>query len=420
MRNHRHLKHRGTCICLLLFLLLIFLFGCSPSAKKNKEIVADLQEKLFSPDDVNVRITDYEIIKRQTDTNSKTDVIYINITSESNLILWNRSYVMTYGLYNEGWILDEVNGYDESNWVFQPVQGVSEDIINGYIDTYKEENMFDSIEVVDRVTTLKENWGDDFVVFQAAKEHLYATKILKYSQTWVFDENTCDFYVMSEPSQIDRTILLKEDIVGAEWNNFPRYYNTQSLFADQFDVKVESLSIDSGLELKFTKKDVWGAFWDRLDSPPEVSTTIWCPYFTYFSYEGTEEVGVSLLYLMGELYSPWEHDDNDFDTDDYFIFDFNIPGNAKIKSIPANKREHSVIKTAVTGRTMQESAREYVISRMKSDGIVSYNPENPICGLWEGYRSNGDYGEEGIVYICQDGTFFYIRFYSIRSPILRN
>lgn len=75
MRNNQYLRLKDIWGGLFLFIMLISLCGCSPSAKKDKEIVADLQERLFSPDDVNVRVTDYEIIKRQTDTNSKTDII---------------------------------------------------------------------------------------------------------------------------------------------------------------------------------------------------------------------------------------------------------------------------------------------------------------------------------------------------------
>lgn len=184
-----------------------------------------------------------------------------------------------------------------------------------------------------------------------------------------------------------------------------RYYGTQNIFGDQFDVKAESLSEDFGLKFSITKKDIWTAFWDRLDGPPEVSATIVGQYFTYFSYEGTEVVGIPLWRLKGELYNPWDYDEDDFDTDDFFIFDLDIPGKAKIQSIPENKRENPVVKTAVTGRTIQESSMEYVISRMKSEGAVAYNPDKPICGAWKSYSSNNDY-EEWIIYICQDGTFF--------------
>lgn len=409
MNNNQHFRcrHIGG---LLLFLLLISLCGCSPSAKSEKEIIVDLQESLSSSDNTDVKVIDYSIIKRQTDAKNKTDTIYINTTTEDDLVLWKCSYVMTYGLYNEGWVLDEIVGYDEASWTFQPLQGVSDDVIQGYIDIYREDNMFDSIEVIDRITTLQENLGNDFVAFQAVKEHLYATEILEFSQTWYFDEYTCSFYVTGSPLQTDRTIILKENIVGAMWSGLARYYGTQNLFADQFDIYAESLSADVGLTLNIVKKDVWGAYWDRLDAPPENLATIVCPELTYFN--DSEEVGIALFNLADMLYSPG--DDDNFDEDDYFIFDLNNPGKGKIQSIYGNQRDAAITKNVLSGKTRRDTAIEYVTSAAKTAGVTAYNPNNPICGVWISEQEDYD----GIICIYPEGTIceYPIKIFSGYDP----
>lgn len=94
----------------------MLLSGCSKSGKSEKEIVQDLQINSFFQDGMDVEITQYNVIKRQTDVDNKSDVVYINVDAENKDFRWNRSYVMTYGLYNEGWILDDITEYNFTEW----------------------------------------------------------------------------------------------------------------------------------------------------------------------------------------------------------------------------------------------------------------------------------------------------------------
>ena len=253
MDTKRILTGRHILLLLLVFGSLLLMSGCEKSGKSEKELAADLQGDPFFLCNQDIIITDYNIIKRQTDVQGKTDIVYINVRAENDYISWDRSYVMTYGLYNEGWILDDVAAYDESNWKVQLLQGVDEVAVQDYMDSYKKGNAFDLVELINKATTLEENWGEDRITFRATREHLYGTEILDFEQTWYFDKNSCVFSVMGEPERVNRSIILNDAIVGAEWNGLVRYHESYSVYQDQFDIKVVAM-YDNKLVLDITKK----------------------------------------------------------------------------------------------------------------------------------------------------------------------
>lgn len=131
MQKHQHLSHRDICKGLLLFILLISLCGCSPSAKSEQEIVADLQK---SPAFISeaVRIDSCEIIKRQTDPDNKCDLVYLTAYVNEDELKCALSYVMQYALYNDGWILENVSRYDDGPWSIGglPIDRISSDAIS--------------------------------------------------------------------------------------------------------------------------------------------------------------------------------------------------------------------------------------------------------------------------------------------------
>lgn len=104
-------------LCVSLTLTLILLCGCSKSGKSEKEIIKDLQANpVFIATDI--EISDYDIIKRQTDTENKTDVIYITVHTNAPELTSSLTYELKYELYNEGWILESVMRYYDGPWEF--------------------------------------------------------------------------------------------------------------------------------------------------------------------------------------------------------------------------------------------------------------------------------------------------------------
>lgn len=116
----QHVQCKYLFSLLIALVSLVFLSGCS-GAKSEKEIVADLQarEEFISN---TVKISDYEIIKRQTDSNNKTDLVYITVHTDDPGLTSSLTYELKYELYNEGWILESVMRYYDGPWEFSGLQ----------------------------------------------------------------------------------------------------------------------------------------------------------------------------------------------------------------------------------------------------------------------------------------------------------
>lgn len=143
----RYKKHALAGIFLIL--VIMFLSGCSKSGKAEKEILKDLQaHPAFIS--ANVEIRDYEIIKRQTDVNNKTDLVYITVHTNSSELTCSLSYKLEYKLYNEGWLLESVNRTD-GPW---EISGLKEEQlvsdIKGYDYYFSDWGVYvQDIEIVD-------------------------------------------------------------------------------------------------------------------------------------------------------------------------------------------------------------------------------------------------------------------------------
>ncbi|NBI11347.1 hypothetical protein D1641_15230 [Colidextribacter sp. OB.20] len=104
-------------LCVFWVLILMSLSGCSKSGKSEKEIINDLQaDPVFISADV--EISDYKIIKRQTDVENKTDFVYITVHTNAPELTSSLTYELKYELYNEGWILESVMRYYDGPWEF--------------------------------------------------------------------------------------------------------------------------------------------------------------------------------------------------------------------------------------------------------------------------------------------------------------
>lgn len=116
MKNKKH-------IILFMFALLslcLVMAGCSSnSGKSEKAIQEDLIEWQIPSEAFSTgfqQITDFEILKRQTDPDNKTDLVYVTVTADSETGTFVRSYKLTYSLYNDGWILDDYEDYSEGKY----------------------------------------------------------------------------------------------------------------------------------------------------------------------------------------------------------------------------------------------------------------------------------------------------------------
>lgn len=123
----------------ILFLLCaamcLLLTGCGEKTADEAQLKNDLYSSdIFSKyANLNMTITDLEIIKRQTTEADKTDAVWVKVDAASDAIEGTLYFEMDYSLYNDGWLLDSVRDDSTDLWHFTPLSGVSDEMIQQYI-----------------------------------------------------------------------------------------------------------------------------------------------------------------------------------------------------------------------------------------------------------------------------------------------
>lgn len=134
------MKRRIIALCMALCCALL-LFGCSAAktVKSEQEIMADLQEKGIPEDNETAVITDLEIIKRQTNAEDKQDLVYVTIQAEAETAKYVRSYQVEYGLYDDGWVLDDVSRFEDGENKIIPLTEPSSAELDQYFQNVNDE-----------------------------------------------------------------------------------------------------------------------------------------------------------------------------------------------------------------------------------------------------------------------------------------
>ena len=126
---------------LILMLLIITLTACTKDkTKTEKEILEDIKtnDDYFST--YNLNIDSFEVTKRQTNQESKSDYVWCDVTASNDDFTYNAQYEVTYGLYNDGWLLDSCyNDYFDYSANWYP----SEEDAKEYFDEINSDLIFD-------------------------------------------------------------------------------------------------------------------------------------------------------------------------------------------------------------------------------------------------------------------------------------
>ena len=179
--------------------------GCGQKVKGENELKEDLLNCSTFYMNEEAEITDFSLIKRQTDEKNKTDIVYIELEVTDLLTISTRGYKMNYSLYNDGWHLDNVEPYyaDDVTWKVIPLVGPDEEMVNqSLIQTFSEKNFWDysiyeksnilqpgtySSEIVDKKIDLEN--GDASYTFEIEKIYVYARFKQKVKITLEFNED---------------------------------------------------------------------------------------------------------------------------------------------------------------------------------------------------------------------------------------
>ena len=153
------------------------------------QLKTDLAEFVAIFSDHSLEINDMEVVKRQTTVEDKTDVVFVSGTAVNEIAQHNFYYKMTYILYNDGWILDEVEKDDKNKCFSQPLKGPDEqqiyyDVESYYSDEYSSYD--DSYSFHYQIEESYDDFSDGAYVFSVTSVQEYEAGKYITSDNWMY------------------------------------------------------------------------------------------------------------------------------------------------------------------------------------------------------------------------------------------
>lgn len=194
-----------------LLISLLSLSSCSNMQPKSEQaIVADLNAStnyIAPPIDMD----ECEIEKRRTDEEAGIDLIYLTVSGDNGEFECSLSYIVTYELYNEGWILETIERDYEGDWVLTGIDedAMVEDIqsLTGHMDDPEWSGSVEFINVID--VRLPEYSDNPFEVIYTAELYFFeaeSQRIETYELTYDLSQGDC-YLRMCYPVSTQKTEL---------------------------------------------------------------------------------------------------------------------------------------------------------------------------------------------------------------------
>lgn len=118
-------------------LMIFSLCGCGgPKPADEAQVQADV-EGYEDYAWMEAETTDFEVVRRQTDEDDKTDVAWTTIHGKTDTYTVTRSYEVRYTLYNEGWELDQIIPWynEDAPDAMMPVSAPKEEDVRAYVES---------------------------------------------------------------------------------------------------------------------------------------------------------------------------------------------------------------------------------------------------------------------------------------------
>lgn len=178
---------RSACLILMVCLHCLILTGCTPSPPKEAVMKEHFLSACSSLSN-EVSLDEFNIIKRQTDKNSKSDISHCEIKFRSDNVEYTQYYVLSFNYYDKGgWILDEITEVRDQ-WTCRPLKGVDKDIELEKMRT-DPQNYFrtswDTIVLKEQVTSLDKN--TDVLTVDCSIDSVIFSARCVYDMTYKFD-----------------------------------------------------------------------------------------------------------------------------------------------------------------------------------------------------------------------------------------
>lgn len=278
----------------ILFILLcstmcLLLAGCAEKTADESQLRADLYSSdAFSEyaNDRNMEITDLEIVKRQTDEAQKVDAVWIRANAASEEVEAEMYYVMTYNLYNDGWLLESVEDDEIDSWCFVPLQGVSDDVIANDLQ------YFSNYEILNNELDLEQ--GRQTITFTYEETHLYCTITSTEQLIYEFENAYYDFGTAYAGEWGSSFVTLDSSTV---WNVCGTYQNSDGeiLHIEKFDTDgIFVYSSFSGKSNDLTERFFyrWNNSQTQSDIMVEIGDITAKEYFAELDYATQEYIGM--------------------------------------------------------------------------------------------------------------------------------
>lgn len=218
-----------------MILIVVLFAGCGANTLSETQIKDDIvaKENLTRFDAL---ITGYTVIKRQTNQAEKEDIIYISISGENDDYSFTKNYVATYYLYNDGWRLEYINPYNDSeNGIIDsvvPKHGVEDPMyyIEDYIGntglelfaSYPDDVYSMKLQNLQHgETDLQSNYSVDTYYLDVRYDYYAFTETAQIPIDFIFDTFANDEWSWSmyiNESAASRSLLLNDGIVG-KWTS---------------------------------------------------------------------------------------------------------------------------------------------------------------------------------------------------------
>lgn len=253
---------------LVTLVLCIMLSGCSEPTASESQLKDDLENSPAFYSAQEMEISELTVTKRMTSKEDKLDTVYVDVTADNENIECHFSYVMTYALYNDGWLLEDVQQDPNGKWEIQSLKGVDLTQVQADADVPQS-------ATCDEIYFYSED-GVYYSVAQFYWENPYTymtetvAKVLRYR----FSSDDGRWYLDSQNNQILSTGW---KIIGSAWDMSKQYDTLQFSFTiDQISDSHISLTwfyhsengvwtYDDGgdgeyFELKRVEQESWGPY----------------------------------------------------------------------------------------------------------------------------------------------------------------
>ena len=178
---------------ILVAVAILLLAGCEEKPVSEETLKVDLyNSSSFSrfSEQLGMKITDLEVIKRQTYADEKIDTVWVKIKAAGDTAEGEMYYIMTYWLYNDGWQIESITDDEANQWTLIPTIGVDEETILAYV---KSETNLDDFEYLSVESLFSDKIEYHYV--QRVEYHNYMTEIRTYKVSCSFSLSSYEWEI---------------------------------------------------------------------------------------------------------------------------------------------------------------------------------------------------------------------------------